>query len=175
VPPRIVIVTGEASGDVYGAMLAADIKEKRPEIEVSGVGGERMKAAGVNIFLDSGNLAVMGVWEAILRLPELRRAMNSMKAYIARERPDLLILIDYPGMNLRLARFAKERDIRVMYYISPQVWAWGRGRVRAIRKYVDKMVVILPFELDFYREEGVDAVYVGSPGSAARPSWTATA
>lgn len=157
------VVTGEASGDVYGAMLAADIREKRPDIEMSGVGGERMRAAGVDIFLDSSNLAVVGVWEAIVRLRELRRAMNDMKAYIARVRPDLLVLIDYPGMNLRLARYAKEKGIRVMYYISPQVWAWGRGRVRSIRKYVDKMVVILPFELDFYRREGVDVQYVGHP------------
>jgi lipid-A-disaccharide synthase len=163
VPPRIAIVTGEASGDVYGAMLAAEIMKKLPDVVVSGVGGERMRAAGVEIFQDSGNLPVVGFWEAIVRLPELRRAMNNMKSYIARERPELLILIDYPGMNLRLARFAKERGIRVMYYISPQVWAWGRGRVKAIRKYVDKMVVILPFELEFYRNEGVDVDYVGHP------------
>ncbi len=162
-PPRIIVITGEASGDVYGAMLAAELFRKRPDIRVSGVGGDRMRAAGVDIFLDSGNLPVVGVWEAIVRLPELRRAMNDMKARIARERPDLLILIDYPGMNLRLARFAKERGIRVMYYISPQVWAWGRGRVRAVRRYVDKMVVILPFELEFYRSEGVDVEYVGHP------------
>jgi len=162
-PPRIVIVTGEASGDVYGAMLAAEIMKKRPDIVVSGVGGERMRAAGVDIFQDSGNLPVVGFWEAIVRLPELRRAMNSMKSYIARERPDLLILIDYPGMNLRLASFAREKGIKVMYYISPQVWAWGRSRVKAIRKNVDKMVVILPFELEFYRNEGVDVDYVGHP------------
>jgi len=130
---------------------------------VSGVGGERMRAAGVDIFQDSGNLPVVGFWEAIVRLPELRRAMNSMKSYIARERPDLLILIDYPGMNLRLASFAREKGIKVMYYISPQVWAWGRSRVKAIRKNVDKMVVILPFELEFYRNEGVDVDYVGHP------------
>jgi lipid-A-disaccharide synthase len=159
----MVIVTGEASGDVYGAMLAREIARKRPDIEVSGVGGERMRAAGVDIFLNSSNLPVVGVWEAIVRLPELRRAMNDMKAYIARIRPDLLILIDYPGMNLRLARFASRRGIRVMYYISPQVWAWGRGRIKAIRRYVDKMVVILPFELELYEREGVNVEYVGHP------------
>lgn len=162
-PPRMVIVTGEASGDVYGAMLAREIARKRPDIEVSGVGGERMRAAGVDIFLNSSNLPVVGIWEAIVRLPELRRAMNDMKAYIARIRPDLLILIDYPGMNLRLARFASRRGIRVMYYISPQVWAWGRGRIKAIRRYVDKMVVILPFELELYEREGVNVEYVGHP------------
>ena len=111
----------------------------------------------------SGQIVGLALLEAIVRLPELRRALNSMKDYIATRRPDLLILIDYPGMNLRLARFAKERGIRVMYYISPQVWAWGRGRVRAIRRYVDKMVVILPFEVEFYRSEGVDVEYVGHP------------
>ena len=162
-PRRIVIITGEASGDVYGAMLASEIVRKLPGTEVSGVGGDRMRAAGVDTFLDSGNLSVVGIWEAIVRLRELRSAMSAMKDYIADVRPDLLILIDYPGMNLRLARFAKEKGIKVMYYISPQVWAWGRGRVRAIRKYVDKMVVILPFELDLYRKEGVEVEYVGHP------------
>lgn len=162
-PPGIFIVTGEASGDVYGAMLAAAIMDRHPGIEVSGVGGERMKAAGVDIFLDSGNLSVVGFWEAIVRIRGLRRAMNDMKDYIARERPDLLVLIDYPGMNLRLARFAKDCGIKVMYYVSPQIWAWGRGRLGSIKKYVDKMVVILPFELDLYRKEGVDVEYVGHP------------
>ena len=162
-PSRVVIVTGEASGDVYGAMLAAEIMKRSPGTRVSGVGGERMRAAGVEIFLDSSNLSVVGIWEAIVRLGELRGAMNRMKAYVAEVRPDLLVLIDYPGMNLRLARFAKQRGIRVMYYVSPQVWAWGRGRISSIRKYVDKMVVILPFELDLYRAEGVDVEYVGHP------------
>lgn len=162
-PPRMVIVTGEASGDVYGAMLASELAGKRPDIEVSGVGGERMRAAGVDIFFESTNLSIVGVWEAIVRLPELRRAMNTVKAHIERISPDLLILIDYPGMNLRLARFAKQRGISVMYYVSPQVWAWGRGRIGSIRKYVDKMVVILPFELDLYEREGVNVEYVGHP------------
>lgn len=162
-PPRIVIVTGEASGDVYGAMLASELARKRPDIEVSGVGGQRMRAAGVDIFFESSNLSIVGVWEAIVRLPELRRAMNTVKAHIERISPGLLILIDYPGMNLRLARFAKQRGISVMYYVSPQVWAWGRGRIGSIRKYVDKMVVILPFELDLYEREGVNVEYVGHP------------
>jgi lipid-A-disaccharide synthase len=162
-PPNIVIVTGEASGDVYGAMLASEIARKRPGVEISGVGGERMRAAGVRTFLDSGRLSVVGVWEAVVRLRELREAMNDVKAHIADRRPDLLILIDYPGMNLRLARFAKERGLRVMYYVSPQVWAWGRGRIGSIKKYVDKMVVILPFEQDIYEKESVDVTYVGHP------------
>jgi len=163
VPPGIFIVAGEASGDLYGGMLAAEIRSKRPDIVLGGVGGERMKAAGVDIFLDTSDLAVVGVWEAIARLPELRRAMNRVKDRIAGERPDLLVLIDYPGMNLRLASFAGKRGIKVMYYISPQVWAWGRGRIESIRKHVDKMVVILPFELDLYSKRGVDVEYVGHP------------
>jgi lipid-A-disaccharide synthase len=161
--PGITIVTGEASGDVYGSMLASEIMRKSPGIEVTGVGGGRMREAGVDIVLDSSNLSVVGVWEAIVRLPELRRAMNTVKDYIAGRKPDLLILIDYPGMNLRLARFAKGKGVRVMYYVSPQVWAWGRNRISSIRKYVDKMVVILPFELELYRDEGVPVEYVGHP------------
>jgi lipid-A-disaccharide synthase len=160
---RIAIVTGEASGDMYGSLLASEIRKLEPAAELVGVGGEAMRAAGVNVFLGSREIAVVGIWEAVVRLPSLRRAMNGIKAEIRRLEPDLVIFIDYPGMNLRLARFAKRLGLKVMYYISPQVWAWGRSRIDTIRKCVDKMVVILPFEAEIYRREGVDVTYVGHP------------
>ncbi|HVP56565.1 MAG TPA: lipid-A-disaccharide synthase [bacterium] len=160
---RIVIITGEASGDMYGSLLARELKRLAKDVQLAGVGGQSMRAAGVDIFLDSSSISVVGIWEAIVRLGSLRRAMNRIKARIASLRPDLLVLIDYPGMNLRLACFAKRLGIKVMYYVSPQVWAWGRSRIRTVKKCVDKMVVILPFEAEIYRREGVDVTYVGHP------------
>jgi lipid-A-disaccharide synthase len=160
---RIVIITGEASGDMYGSLLASEIKSLEPAAELAGVGGDAMRRAGVDVFLDSGEIAVVGIWEAVVRLGSLRRAMNTIKTQIDRLRPDLVILIDYPGMNLRLARFAKRLGLKVMYYVSPQVWAWGHNRIGIIRKCVDKMAVILPFEAEIYRREGVDVTYVGHP------------
>jgi lipid-A-disaccharide synthase len=157
------IVTGEVSGDIYGGMLAAEMRKLDPGIELNGVGSEKMEEAGVSLFLDSNQISVMGFWEAVARLRKLRGILHSLKDRIKRERPDLLILIDYPGMNLRLARFAHSIGIKVMYYVSPQIWAWGRNRVKAIRDNVDKMVVILPFETEIYEAEGVDVSYVGHP------------
>jgi len=160
---KLMIVTGEASGDVYGSLLVEDIKRLDPDIEITGVGGDRMRAAGVETFLDSDDLSVVGFWEAITRLAELRNALSMVKKRIVRERPDLLILIDYPGMNLRIADFARTKGVKVMYYVSPQIWAWGRNRLKLIKRNVDKMVVILPFEVDIYESEGVDVTYVGHP------------
>jgi lipid-A-disaccharide synthase len=160
---RMLIVTGEVSGDVYGSRLASEIGRIDPGVDICGVGGDRMREAGVEIFLDSGEISVVGFWEAILSLEKLRRALDRIKAKIDSWRPDLLVLIDYPGMNLRLARHAKSRGVKVMYYVSPQVWAWGRSRIKMIRRTVDKMAVILPFELDIYRNEGIDVTYVGHP------------
>ena len=160
---RIMIVTGEVSGDIYGSLLAKEITRLGTDIEICGVGGDRMRAAGVDTFLDSGELSVVGFWEAIVRLRKLGSALSHVKSRITELKPDLLILIDYPGMNLRLAQFAKEKRIKVLYYVSPQVWAWGHNRIRIIKRSVDKMAVILPFEVGIYEKEGVDVTYVGHP------------
>jgi lipid-A-disaccharide synthase len=160
---KIVIVTGEVSGDIYGGLLAAEILKLDPSIRITGVGGDKMRAAGVDTFLDSNDLSVVGFWEAVIRLGRLHKALRAVKRHIRMVKPDLVVFIDYPGMNLRLAKYASKQGIRVMYYISPQVWAWGRNRVGIIRENVDKMVVILPFEVEFYKKEGVDVSYVGHP------------
>ena len=157
------IVTGEASGDLYGSMIAAEIKRIDPGVSLAGVGGRGMQDAGVEIVLDSTEMSVVGVWEALVRLPRLWQALNRIKREVLRRRPDLLILVDYPGMNLRVAESARRAGIRVMYYVSPQVWAWGGGRMGKIKRSVDKMVVILPFEVELYRKCGVDVVYTGHP------------
>jgi lipid-A-disaccharide synthase len=160
---NIMVITGEVSGDLYGSLLASEISSIDPEIRISGIGGDRMREAGVETFLDSNDLSVVGFWEAIVRLGKLRSALAQGKKTIEERRPDVLVLIDYPGMNLRLASFAKERGIKVLYYVSPQVWAWGRNRLKLIRRNVDKMAVILPFEVDIYEREGIDVTYVGHP------------
>jgi lipid-A-disaccharide synthase len=157
------IMTGEVSGDLYGSLLAKEILRLEPGARIYGVGGDKMRESGVDTFLDSDDLSVVGFWEAITKLGRLRRALNYAKKQIDGIRPDLLVLIDYPGMNLRLAEFAKSRGIKVLYYVSPQIWAWGGNRVKLIRRNVDKMAVILPFEVDIYRKEGIDVAYVGHP------------
>jgi lipid-A-disaccharide synthase len=162
-PRQVMLVTGQASGDLCGAMLASEIRRLDPEVKLVGVGGEGMRSAGVEIVLDSTEISVVGIWEALVRLPRLRRALGQIRAEIARRRPDLVVLVDYPGMNLRLARSASDAGIKVMYFVSPQVWAWGGSRVNHIRRYVDKMVVILPFEAEIYESRGVDVTYVGHP------------
>ncbi len=162
-PKRIMIITGEVSGDLYGSLLATEISKIEPGVEMSGVGAEKMGEAGVETFLDSKDISVVGFWEAITRIHKLRQALDYVKGQIAQRAPDLLILIDYPGMNLRLARFAKARGVKVMYYVSPQIWAWGRNRIKLIRKNVDRMAVILPFEVEMYEREGIDVTYVGHP------------
>lgn len=156
-------MTGEVSGDLYGSLLAREILRLEPAARITGIGGEKMREAGVDTFLDSDDLSVVGFWEAITKLGRLRRALGYAKKQIESTHPDLLILIDYPGMNLRLAEFAKSRGIKVLYYVSPQIWAWGGNRVKLIRRNVDKMAVILPFEVDIYRKEGIDVAYVGHP------------
>jgi lipid-A-disaccharide synthase len=160
---NMMMITGEVSGDLYGSMLAAEITSTDPDVRISGIGGDRMREAGVDTFLDSNDLSVVGFWEAIVHLRKLRSALSQAKETIRQRKPDVLILIDYPGMNLRLASYAKERGIKVLYYVSPQIWAWGRNRLNQIRKNVDKMAVILPFEVELYEKEGIDVTYVGHP------------
>lgn len=157
------IITGEVSGDLYGSLLVQQLMDLDPSIRLSGIGGERMRQAGVNTFLDSNDLSVVGFWEAIVRLPKLKKALEIAKHRLEDGKPDLVVLIDYPGFNLRLAEFAKKRNIKVMYYVSPQIWAWGRKRINLIRRHVDKMVVILPFEVELYQRAGVDVTFVGHP------------
>jgi lipid-A-disaccharide synthase len=157
------IVAGEASGDLHGGNLVRAMRKKEQGLSFYGVGGARMKAAGVDLFADAADMAVVGLTEAVFKLPAVLRVMRHLKASFKIERPDLVILIDYPDFNLLLARAAKRRGIPVLYYISPQVWAWRKSRIATIKKVVDRMAVILPFEEAFYREAGVDVIFVGHP------------
>jgi lipid-A-disaccharide synthase len=157
------IIAGEASGDLHGSNLARDLKRLESDLELSGIGGTGMAGAGVRLFYDISNLAVLGIIEVLKRLKDIRSAMNILEKQFRIEPPDLLILIDYPGFNLELARRAKKYNIPVLYYISPKIWAWREGRIKRIKKYVDRMAVILPFEKKYYKGHGVDVDFVGNP------------
>ncbi|MFH7319922.1 lipid-A-disaccharide synthase [Desulfurivibrio sp. D14AmB] len=161
--PHILIVAGEASGDMHGANLVKAIKAQRPEVRISAMGGGALAAQGVNLVYESSRLAVVGLIEVLSHLGEIRAALAKLRAFLREQRPELLILIDYPDFNLMLAATAKKLGIPVFYYISPQVWAWRQGRVRTIRQRVDMMAVILPFEQEFYRNRGVAVEFVGHP------------
>ena len=160
---HIMIVAGEASGDLHGADLAREILALDSSVKLSGIGGSGMAAAGVTILYDISRLAVMGIVEVISRLKDIRSAMKTLENQFETNRPDLLILIDYPGFNLDLARRAKKYNIPVLYYISPKIWAWREGRIKRIKKYVDRMAVILPFEKKFYKKHGFEVDFVGNP------------
>jgi len=160
---KIMIVSGEASGDMHGAKLAESLYARGNPIELFGIGGGRMRSAGVRIEVDARRLAVVGITEVLAKLPQILKGMRTAKRLVADKKPDLLILIDFPDFNLHLAAFAKKHAIAVLYYISPQIWAWRRGRVKKIRRLVDHMAVILPFEETFYRQHGVPATFVGHP------------
>lgn len=162
-PQSVMIVAGEASADMHGAGLARALKKKKPDLAICGMGGPELAAAGVEILYDASLIAVVGLVEVFSHLPHIVRAMKVLKNRLKTARPALLILIDLPDFNLRLAAFAKKHDIAVLYYISPQIWAWRAGRVKKIARLVDRMAVILPFEQEFYRNFGVQVDFVGHP------------
>lgn len=156
-------MAGEASADLHGANLVKAVKDLDPEVTFCGIGGKNMEEAGVRILFSSSDMAVVGLTEVLSKARHIIKASMTLKTILKADRPDLLILIDYPEFNINLARTAKRRGIPVLYYISPQVWAWRVGRVRKIARRVDRMAVILPFEEDFYRRWGVSVEYVGHP------------
>ena len=160
---RVMIVAGEASGDIYGADLVREALLIDPRIHFFGIGGARMREAGVEILVDSAQMAVMGLVEVIRHLGVISASFRKLKNILHSEPPDLLILIDYPGFNLRLARAAHNAGVKVLYYISPKVWAWKAGRIKSIAATVNRMAVIFPFEVPLYEKAGVAATFVGHP------------
>ena len=147
---KILIVTGEASGDLHGALLIKELKKLIPDLKVFGIGGEKLNAEGVELTHHIRDIAVVGISEVIPKFFRIRNAMRLLHQKMLSERPDVCLLIDYPGFNLRFAKLAKKQGIKVVYYILPQVWAWGRWRLKSIRRLVDKGISILPFEREFY-------------------------
>ena len=157
------IISGEASGDLHGSNLMKAILKLEPEAEFRFWGGNLMQEVGGTMVKHYRDLAFMGFLEVLLNLRTILRNIKFCKEDIKKYQPDTLILIDYPGFNLRIAKFAKKLGIRVVYYISPQLWAWKENRVETIKKYIDEMLVILPFEKDFYQKHSVESHFVGHP------------
>ncbi|GMR22908.1 MAG: lipid-A-disaccharide synthase [Acidobacteriota bacterium] len=162
-PLRLLISCGEASGDLYAAELLKELIKKRPSLSAFGLGGARAEAAGMERIVRLEEVSVIGLVEVVRKLPALSDAMRRLCTAAETRRPDLAVLIDFSGFNLRLARRLKALGVPVVYYVSPQVWAWRRGRIRTIRETVEEMLVILPFEREFYEREGVKVRYVGHP------------
>jgi lipid-A-disaccharide synthase len=157
------IIAGEASGDLHGGNLIREIKKKDEKALIRGWGGNLMREAGAEIVKDYRDLAFMGFTEVILNLPTILQNIKFCKSDILQFRPDLVIFIDYPGFNLRIAEWTRKKGILSVYYISPQVWAWKESRVKSIRSNIDKMLVILPFEKDFFQKWNYETEYVGHP------------
>ena len=157
------IIAGEASGDLHASNLVAEIKKKDKKAEFRGCGGDLMKAQGVDLLKHYRTMAYMGFVEVAVNLRKVLGNIAQCKKDILEYQPDAIILVDYPGFNFRIADFAHEKGFKVLYYISPQLWAWKRRRVKKVKRSVDKMLVILPFEEEFYKQYGVDVTYVGNP------------
>ncbi|MEE2776057.1 MAG: lipid-A-disaccharide synthase [Acidobacteriota bacterium] len=159
----LLVVAGEASGDLHGGRLLGELREIEPDLEVFGLGGDEMAEAGFDALAHSREIAVVGIWEALTVVPRARRLLQSILAEVDRRSPAVALLIDSPDFNLRLAGRLKKRGVPVVYYVSPQVWAWRRGRIKTIRDRVQKMLVLFGFEEGLYRPLGVPVVHVGHP------------
>ncbi len=162
-PKKVLIVAGEASGDLYGGELIREVKKLSSDVVFYGVGGKRMREAGLVCAVRTEDLTVVGLFEVIKHIGPIKRALSFLKGTMGEIKPDLVVLIDFPDFNFRVAKSAKKAGIPVFYYISPQVWAWRRGRVVTMAELVDKMIVIFPFEVEIFKEAGVDVEFLGHP------------
>lgn len=161
---RIVIIAGEESGDVHASVLIKQLKATYPDIKISGIGGRHMEEAGAELISDLARFGVTGFTEVIRHLKVIRKAFQAIKKHLREQKPDLLILVDYPGFNLRLAKYAKQKlGIKTLYYISPQIWAWKAKRIHLIKECIDMMAVIFPFEKNLYENAQVPVRFVGHP------------
>lgn len=157
------IIAGERSGDMHASRLAREIKKNDVRSELVGVGGKMMIDEGVDILKHYSTFSFMGIWEVIANLRKVKRTIEHLKKSIKEQQPDLLILIDFPGINLKMATYAKELGIKTCYYISPKIWAWKEHRINRIKRDIDKMLVILPFEVEYYKSKNFEVEYVGNP------------
>ncbi|HAZ11064.1 MAG TPA: lipid-A-disaccharide synthase [Candidatus Omnitrophica bacterium] len=169
---RLMIIAGETSGDLQAASLIKSLKSINPHIEIFGMGGKKMQAESAEIIYDITNLAIVGFFEVLKHIFTFKKIFEKLSALLETRKPDAVILVDYPGFNLRFAKATKEKNIPVIYYISPQIWAWGENRIHEIKKYVDKMIVIFGFEETIYKEVGVKVSFVGHPFlDIVKPVW----
>lgn len=161
--PTIFLSAGEASGEHYGTLLIESIRRLAPETQFFGLGGQRMEAAGLNRIVRAEDVAVMGITEVVRHMPRIYREYRRLKASLRENMPAVAVLIDFPDVNLRLARELRRLGVPVVFFVSPQLWAWKERRIRRVRRYVDRMLVIFPFEESFYKDRGVEAEFVGHP------------
>ncbi len=157
------LIAGEPSGDLHGSGVVRELKKLSPHVDVFGVGGDKMRDEGMDLIYHISKLSFMGFVEVIRNLPVIREVSTKLENLLTSRRPDVVVLIDYPGFNLRFAKKIKQHGIKVLYYISPQVWAWHKSRVKNMRSLVDRMKVVFPFEVEIYRKEGIDVEFVGHP------------
>ena len=157
------IITGEVSGDLIGASLIRELKSLKPDLNVTGIGGDKMKSVGMDLIYHTDHMAFLGFVEVVKHLPFIRKVQKKLIEVIKKEEIGCVVLIDYPGFNLSIAKKLKPLGIKIIYYVSPQLWAWAKGRVKKVRKLVDKMLVVFPFEVDFYKKENVNVEHVGHP------------
>ncbi len=162
-PIKIAFSAGESSGDQHAASMFKALKKQRPDIQGLGMGGAKMREAGIDVRVDSSGIGVIGLIEILRHYGEIRAALTQMKKLLQQEKPDLLVCVDYKEFNLKLARFAKQHGVKVLFYVSPQVWAWRPGRVKTYGQAIDMMAVIFPFETAYYQAENVPVRYVGHP------------
>lgn len=160
---KIMIMSGEASGDLHGANLAREIWKQEPAIAIYGVGSKQMQGAGIRMLADASEISVVGITEALTHLGVIYRVYAALKRFLKQERPDLLVLIDFPDFNIMLGKAARKLGIPVLYYISPQVWVWRKGRIKTIAGMVKAMIVVFPFEVPLYEKAGVDVRFLGHP------------
>lgn len=160
---KLLIITGEVSGDLIGASLIRELKSLQPELIITGIGGDRMKSSGMNLIYHSDQMAILGFVEVIKHLPFIRQVRKKIIETVIQENIRCVVLIDYPGFNLNLAKKLKSLGVKIIYYVSPQIWAWAKGRVKKVQRFVDKMLVVFPFEVEFYNNEKVNVEYVGHP------------
>ncbi len=157
------IIAGEVSGDLHGASLITQLKKLDNELEIYGIGGDMMKAAGMNIIYHINRMAFLGFAEVVKHLPFIRKVQKDLIKVVTEKKISSVVLIDYPGFNLSIAKKFKKLGIKIIYFISPQIWAWGSGRIKKIKKLVNKMLVVFPFEEEMYKQAGVDVEFVGHP------------
>ena len=162
-PAKVLLIAGEASGDMHGAGVVRELRRLSPGVETFGVGGDAMAAEGMRLVRHIRDVSFMGLVEVVRNLGTIRALEADLRAALEPRPPEAAVLIDYPGFNLRFARFLKQKRVPVLYYISPQVWAWHKSRVKTMRGLVDQMNVVFPFEVDIYRREGIPVEFVGHP------------
>ena len=160
---KLMIITGEVSGDLIGSALIKELKSLKPHLNIVGIGGDNMRKEGMEIIYHSDQMAFLGFVEVLKHLPFIRKVQRKLIDIIEDEKIRCIVLIDYPGFNLSIAKKLKPLGVKIVYYVSPQIWAWAKGRIKKVKKFVDKMLVVFPFEVEFYGKDNIDVQYVGHP------------